>query len=216
MALMSNKLFLLPLLLLITSSSQAGSEFYCCVDSNNRKVCGDSLPRQCYSHSYQVFDSSGNFSREVSPPLTPEEKQAQVAEKQRRKRQEETDREQQRRDQALLDTYATPQDIDFSQRKAENDVNIAIAATQDSVNIAMAKRQKLLNEAEFYRKTTLPPELAKNLRAIEHQIKLDQELLELKKRDFETIRNKYDADRQRYQQLTGRRSSGSSGTSIGR
>lgn len=144
--------------------------------------------------------------KEVSGPLTPEERQAQVAEIQRKKQQEEAAREQQRRDQALLDTYATPEDIDLSQRKAEDDVRTLIADTQANINVAMAKRKKLLDEAEFYRKTTMPPDLARNLRAIEHQIKLDQDLLELKKHDFETIRNKYDADRQRYLQLTGRRS----------
>jgi hypothetical protein len=200
---MPNKL-LFPLLLLTASVCQAG-EFYCCQDSNGRRVCGDTLPEQCRNHAYRVLDSAGNITREVGPPLSAEEKAQLAIENQRKKLQEAAAREQHRKDQALLDTYATPQDIDLSQRKAENDVNFAIAASQAKINEANAKRRKLLDEAEFYKKKGLPPELAKNLRTVEYEIKVEQELLDVKKRDFETIRAKYDADRQRYQELTGRR-----------
>lgn len=202
---MSKKL-LLPLLLLAATSTQAASEFYCCQDSNGRRVCSDTLPDQCRGRPYRVLDSGGNVTREVGPPLTPEEKAQQAQENQRKKQQEEAAREQQRKDQALLDTYATPQDIDLAQRKAENDVNLAIAASQAKLGEAGKKRQKLANEAEFYKKKRLPAELDKNLRTVDHEIKVEQELLDVKKHDLETIRNKYEADRKRYQELTGRRS----------
>lgn len=193
---------LLPVLLIIASTSQAASEFYCCQDGNGRRVCSDTLPDQCRGRPYKVLDSGGNVMREVGPPPSAEERQQQAAENVRRKQQEEAAREQQRKDQALLDTYATPQDIDLSQRKAENDVNFAIAATQAKINVAVAKRKKLLDEAEFYRKKGLPPELDKSLKAVEHEIKVEQELLDVKKHDFELIRAKYDADRQRFMELT--------------
>ncbi|MFZ2265978.1 MAG: DUF4124 domain-containing protein [Azonexus sp.] len=202
---MSKQLLLLPLLLLIAASSQAASEFYCCQDNSGRRACSDTLPEQCRGRPYKVLDSGGNIMREVGPPLTAEERQQQAAENVRRKQQEEAAREQNRKDQALLDTYATLQDIDLSQRKAENDVNLAMAATQAKINVAMTKRKKLLDEAEFYRKKSLPPELDKSLRAVEHEIKVEQELLDVKKHDFELIRAKYDADRQRYLDLTTRR-----------
>jgi len=190
------------LLLLVASSSQAASEFYCCQDSSGRRVCSDTLPEQCRGRPYRVLDSGGNIMREVGPPLNAEERAQLAAENIRKKQQDEAAREQQRKDQALLDTYATLQDIDLSQRKAENDLNLAIAATQAKINVATTKRRKLLDEAEFYRKKSLPPELDRDLRAIEHEIKLEQDLLDLKKRDFETIRTKYDGDRQRYLELT--------------
>ncbi|MGE5472257.1 MAG: hypothetical protein ACM3X0_15780 [Bacteroidota bacterium] len=194
------------LLLLIATAAQAGGEFYCCQDAaNGRRVCGDTLPEQCRGRPYRVLDSNGNVIKEVGRPLTAEEKVEQAAENLRQKQRDEAAREQQRKDQALLDTYATPQDIDLSQRKAENDVKLAIAATEAKIEVALGKRKKLRDEAEFYRKKALPPELDKNLRAIEHELKVEQELLDVKKHDFETIRAKYDADRLRYQELTGKR-----------
>jgi hypothetical protein len=204
---MPNRL-LLTLLLLISSSAQAaGSEFYCCQDANGRRVCADTLPDQCRGKPYRVLDSAGNVVKEVGRPLTPEERVQQAADNLRQKQLEEANREQMRKDQALLDTYATLQDIDLSQRKAEDDVKLAISTSQAKIDVANKKKKKLLDEAEFYRKRALPPDLDKSLRTVEYELKIEQELMDVKKRDFETIRNKYDADRKRYLELTGKRRS---------
>jgi hypothetical protein len=199
------KIFFTPLLLISLNSVQAAGEFYCCHDqSSGRRVCGDVLPEQCRGHAYRVLDSGGNIVKEVGAPLTPEQKAEQVLENQRRKQLENASREQRRRDQALLDTYAMPEDIDLAQRKAEADVNLAILATIGRIDEARTKRKKLEDEAEFYKKKALPPDLDRDLRALDHEIKLQQELLDIKKRDFDSIKAKYDADRKRYFELTRR------------
>lgn len=198
---MSKRLAPFILLALLTPTAQA--DFYCCQDPvSGRRVCGDSLPEQCRGRAYRLLDSGGNVIKEVGPPLTPEQKAEKLLEDRRRKQLEEASREQRRRDQALLDTYAMPQDIDLAQRKAEADVNLAIKDTEERIEAARNKRKKFEAEAEFYKKKNLPPELAKNLAALDHEIRLQQELLELKKREFDTIKTKYDADRKRYYELT--------------
>jgi len=199
------KLLLAPLLLISLNSAQASGEFYCCQDpGTGRRVCGDVLPDQCRGRAYRVLDSGGNIVKEVGAALTPEQKAEQVAENRRRKQLEDASREQRRRDQALLDTYAMPEDIDLAQKKAEADVNFAILATISRIDQARTKRKKFEDEAEFYKKKTLPPDLERDLRALDHEIKLQQELLDIKKRDFESIKAKYDADRKRYFELTRR------------
>jgi hypothetical protein len=199
------KLLLAPLLLISLGTAQAAGEFYCCHDpSTGRRVCGDMLPEQCRGRAYRVLDSGGNIVKEVGAALTPEQKAELVLENRRRKQLEDASREQRRRDQALLDTYAMPEDIDLAQRKAEADVNLAILATITRIDQARTKRKKFENEAEFYKKKALPPDLERDLRALDHEIKLQQELLDIKKRDFEAIKSKYDADRKRYFELTRR------------
>lgn len=191
--------------LLLATSALGASEFYCCQDpANGRRVCGDTLPEQCRGRAYRVMDSAGNVVKEVGAPLTAEQKAEQILENKRRKQLEDASREQRRRDQALLDTYSMPEDIDLAQKKAEADLNVAIQAAKERVASAQGKRKKLADEAEFYKKKTLPPDLDKDLRAIDHEIKLQQELLELKKKEFDTIKAKYDADRKRYFELTRR------------
>lgn len=200
------KYLLAPILLLVlVTASQAAGEFYCCHDpSSGRRVCGDTLPEQCRGRAYRVLDSGGNIVREVGPPLTAEQKAEQAIENRRKKKLEDADRELRRRDQALLDTYTTPEDIDLAQKKAEADVNLAILAAVARIDDARIRRKKFADEAEFYKKKALPADIDRELKAIDHEIKLHQDLLELKKKDFETIKAKYDADRKRYFELTRR------------
>src|SRR5574343_295789 len=196
-----------PLLaaLLANTAQAASSEFYCCHDpATGRRVCSDTLPEQCRGRAYKVLDSGGNIVKEVGAPLTAEQKAEQAREQQRRKQMEDAGREQRRRDQALLDTYATSEDIDLAQKKAEADVNAAMLTTIARIDAAQVKRHKLADEAEFYKKKTMPAELDRDLRAIDHEIRLQQELLTLKKKEFDTIKAKYDADRKRYFELTRR------------
>ena len=201
---------LLPLLLLLLApGAEAMGEFYCCQDpASGRRICGDSLPAQCRGQAYRILDSGGNTIREVGPPLTPEQKAEQAAETRRRKQMEEDARETRRKDQALLDTYATPADIDLAQEKAERDVNIAIRNAEASIEASRIKRQKHEAEAEFYKKKAMPPQLQKELRTIDHEIKVQRELVDVKTRELAAVRSKYEADRKRYFELTGRTSAG--------
>ena len=194
------------IVLLAAFSTQAAApvtpgKMYCC---EGGRICGDSLPEQCRGKAYRILDSSGNVLKEVGPPLTAEQKAQAAAEAQHKKELEEQAKEQRRKDQALLDTYATPQDIDLAQRKAEADVNLAIKGAEDRIAAARKQRMKFEEEAEFYKKKALPPEVAKGIRDADHEIKTQQELLDVKKGDAATIKAKYDADRKRYGELTGR------------
>jgi hypothetical protein len=197
---------LAPLLLLLACTSvQAAGDFYCCPDpASGRRICGDTLPDQCRGRAYRVLDSAGNTVKEVGPPLTAEQKTELAAESLRKKQLDEAAREQRRKDQALLDTYASPQDIDLAQRKAETDINLAVQNAQASIEAARNKRKKFEQEAEFYKKKTMPAELAKEMGALDHEIKVQQELMDVKKQDSAAIKAKYDLDRKRYFELTGR------------
>ncbi len=193
-------------LLLAAFSVQAAApvgpgKIYCC---EGGRICADSLPEQCRGKAYRILDSAGNVLKEIGPPLTPEQKAELAAEAKRKKELEEHAKEQRRKDQALLDTYATPQDIDMAQQKAEADVNLAIKAAEDRIAAARKTRKKFEDEAEFYKKKAVPADVAKGLRDADHEIKTQQELLDVKKGDAASIKTKYDADRKRYAELTGR------------
>ncbi len=213
------KLLAIAAALLLTGQALAAGEFYCCQDpQSGRRVCGDSVPDACRGRGFKVFDRGGNLLKEVGPPLTPEQKAAKAAEELRRKQEEAAAKELQRKDQALLDTYATPEDIDMAQKKAEGDVTLALREAQSRLDGIRKKHTKIANEAEFYKKKTMPPELQKDLRAVEHEMQVQQELIGAKNKEFDTIRSRYEADRKRYTELTGRRSTTAapSGTAVPR
>lgn len=175
--------------------------FYCC---EGGRICGDSLPEQCRGKAYRILDSAGNLVKEVGPPLTPEQKAQAVLEEKRRKELEEQAKEQRRKDTALLETYTSVRDIDRAQERAEADVTVVIKAAAAKVEEVTKRRKKFENEAEFYRNKPLPPDLAKGLRETEHEIKTQEELLAIKRGEFDAIKAKYDGDRKRYLELTGK------------
>lgn len=192
-------------LLLLASSAQAAGNFYCCPDPvTGRRTCSDTVPEACRGKAYKVIDGAGNVLKEVAPPLTAEQKAEAAALARKKQEQEDAAREQRRKDQALLDTYASVRDIDVAQKQAEADLQQAITAANAQIDVIRIQRKKFENEAEFYKKSTMPPDVARGLREADYGIKLLEETREVKRRDFQSVKAKYDSDRRRYLEITSR------------
>lgn len=187
-----------------TPSAQVSGESVCCVDAGGHRVCSDLLPPQCAGRAYKVYNQQGLLVREVAAPLSAEEKAARAAAERREKEAIAAQQEQRRRDQALLQTYASVQDIDRQQMRAEAEVTQAIAAAEARIAEASRRRQKFAREAEFYPRGNLPPDIAKGLRDEDVEIRTQTELAEAKKRELAQIRAKYAEDRKRFLELTRR------------
>lgn len=191
--------------LFFTLSAQAAGTFFCCPDPNTgRRTCGDTLPEVCRGKAYKVIGGDGTVLKEVGPPLTAEQKSEAAALAKRKQEQEDVVREQRRKDQALLDTYSSVNDIDVAQQQAEADLQHAITSANAQIDVIREQRKKYEREAEFYKKKAVPADVAKGLREADYSIKLLEDTREVKRRDFQTIKAKYDTDRRRYLEITSR------------
>ncbi|MDE2583811.1 MAG: hypothetical protein KGN39_00310 [Betaproteobacteria bacterium] len=195
------------LLALSIGSAQAGKLF--CCEVNGQKTCGDILPAQCAVRGYTEINKQGVAVRQVAPPLTPEQQAQKEAEEQRKKEAEAALKEQKRKDMALLNTYSSEKDIDLRRAQAEQDVDAQIKQHENKLADAQKRLKKLKDEAEFYKKGNLPPDLNKHLRDTEYDIKSLGELIEARQKDLVAVRARFDADKQRYIELT--RGAGSGG-----
>ena len=119
-------------------------------------------------------------------------------------RQEAARREQQRKDQALLNTYGSERDIDAMRIRSEEDVNKSIKDAETKIAEIRAQRKKFENEAEFYKKKTVPADIQKGLRDTESEIKAQESIIEAKRKELDIIRIKYDEDKKRFLDLTRR------------
>lgn len=186
-------------------SAAAAADFYCCQDpASGRRTCGDNLPEICRGRSHKVLDAAGNTLREVGPPPTAEQKTQAQAEAQRRQDEAAALREQRRRNQALLATYSSVQDIDDARSRSEAEVFASIRAVEAQIATLRQRRKKLENETEFYRKKTLPPEVAKGLQDADFAIQAQTDLLAAKNKELEAVRARYDEDKRRYLELLGK------------
>lgn len=177
---------------------------YCCQDpANGRRVCGDSLPEQCRGRPYRVLDGAGNVVKEVEGALSAEEKAARAAEAKRQKEEEAQQRIQRRKDQALLETYGSLEELDKTQAHDEAELLAAIRQAEEKISATRKERKRWEDEAEFYAKKTLPPDVDKGLRMADFEIRAQTALLESKKKDLEAVRAKYAEDRRRFVQIRG-------------
>ena len=199
------KLLALLLATLTGTSALAAGNFFCCNDASGKQVCGDILPQACYGRAYRELGSNGQTIRTVDAPLTAEQRSQREAEEEKRKREEEKRKEQQRKDQALLNTYGTEQDIELMRKRAEGDVLKAIANAEKKIVEIRQQRKKFENEAEFYKKKTLPHEVKKGLADADSDINSQEVFIAEKKKELEVIRAKYDEDKRRFVELISQR-----------
>lgn len=187
--------------LIAVPSTHAG-DFLCCSDPNGRRVCGDVLPEQCKGRAYKVIDSTGNVIKEVGPPLTAEQKAEQAAEAKRKKELEVARREQQRKDAALLETYPSIKEIDLARSRAENEVLATMKQAEQRIEAATKRRKKFEDEADFYKKKELPPEVARGLKDADDEIRAQKTLVDSKQKDLESVRAKFAEDKRRYLEIS--------------
>lgn len=172
--------------------------FFCCTDASGKKICGDILPQACYGRAYRELGSNGQVIRSVEAPLTAEQRAQRAAEEAQRLREEEKRKEQNRKDQALLNTYASEQDVDVMRKRAEEDVLQAIRAAEKQITELRLQRKKFENEAEFYKKKTLPPDVRKGLADTDSDIGVQEAFIADKKKELATVRARYDEDKRRF------------------
>lgn len=172
--------------------------FFCCTDASGKKICGDILPQACYGRAYRELGSNGQVIRSVEAPLTAEQRAQRAAEEAQRLREEEKRKEQNRKDQALLNTYASEQDVDVMRKRAEEDVLQAIRAAEKQITELRLQRKKFENEAEFYKKKTLPPDVRKGLADTDSDIGVQEAFIADKKKELATVRARYDENKRRF------------------
>src|SRR5437773_237878 len=115
-------------------------------------------------------------------------------------------REAVRRNSALLATYTSAQDIDEARSRALADNQKAVKEVELRIEAIKKRQASYDKELELYKGDNKPPaRLQDDIRDAEIDLQAQENLLAVKKKDADTINAKYDQDKQRYLELTGRR-----------
>jgi hypothetical protein len=146
----------------------------------------------------------GGVTKEVEAPLTAEQRAAREAEVVRKKEEERKAAEQARKDRALLDSYSNEKEIDAVRDRSIADIEKNAEQAKNRLESALAKQKKLDQEKEFYQKKPLPVQLKKQIEGNEEEIATQQKALAQKDVDIAAARERYEADKQRYLQLSGK------------
>lgn len=187
-------------MLALSAAAGAQTTTYCCVDAGGARICGDTLPQACFNRAYRIVAPSGRTVREIEAPLTPEQRARREAEQRAQREQAAREAEARRRDQVLLDSYSSVEEIDTRRDReiAVIEAELRHARMREADLLATQVKLEKLKPA----KGPVPRDLATDLDTVASELRAVRSVLASKQRDIDNIRNRFAQDRKRYVELT--------------
>jgi len=189
------------LLALVLTAAPAWATLYVCTDAHGKTITADQPPPECANLPIRELRQDGSVRRVIEPPLTEEQRKAR-AEKTRREYQErEAKRSQARRDFALMETYASEQEIEAARQAALAGRQTMIDRSKQRMDSFAVDRTRLENEAEFYANRKLPDKLERAIEANKALVQAEQRLISEMQVDMARINKRFDNELERFREL---------------
>ena len=169
-----------------TLSFAAEAQSYRCVGKDGKKYYGQSVPPQCVGLPVEQLNAQGLVIKHIDAQATADERAKKEAEEADRKKREAISKDEGRRDRALLATYTSDKDVDEARGRALEGNRIQVIEVEAKI-AALKKRRGAPNE---------------DVKGIDIDLKAQENLLAVKKREADSINARYDDDKKRYAELT--------------
>jgi hypothetical protein len=166
-----------------------------------KTVYTDKLPTEAAGKANEQFNRYGTMVKREPAAPTAEELAAREVDRKRKLEEEVAAKEAKRRNQALLNTYASEKDIDDARARALQSNDEAIKDAERKVADAQKRQKQLATEAEFYQKRPMPGQLKLDIQNNQVELKAHGDLLDAKRKETAVINAKYDEDKRRYIEL---------------
>ncbi len=175
------------------------------VDEKGVTHFGDSIPPQYADRPRSELDSDGRVIKKVNGPLTPEQLKAKEEDAAKQKQAAQAAVEQKRHDQALLNTYSNPKEIDLTRDRNLQQVDLAIGSIQTRMKSVQMRLDDYNKQASRFTQThkAVPSDLQNDIKDSQTEMSNLQSMLAQKNKEKTDMRARYDKDKQRYIELTG-------------
>jgi hypothetical protein len=194
--------------LMMTPLAAQAQITYRCTGMDGKKYYGSTIPMQCMGHPVEQLNAQGMVVRRIDPEGEQKEREAKAAAAAKLQEEENANREESRRNRALLATYTSERDIEDARTRALEDNRNAIQQVETRIDALKKRRAGYDKELEFYQdkkgNTKPPAKLLEDIDSVDGDLKVQQGLLSAKKKEVDAINAKYDQDKQRFIQLTRR------------
>ena len=195
----------------LTASAQPRDEQYTyrCTGKDGKKYYGQAIPQACLGQPLELLNKQGLVVKRIDPDG---DEKARIAKEQEAEKKREADaaqKDQQRRNRALLATYTSEKDIEEARARALREHQKQLDEIQGRMDEIKRRHAGYTKEMTLYIKDTTkgaaPPRLKEEITNAEIDLKAQQSLLEAKKKEAEGINARYNEDKRRYQEATGKR-----------
>ena len=197
---------LLALIAGVTLSFPVAAKLYKWVDDNGTTHYGETVPPEYANKDRLELNKEGLVikSKEV---LTPERRHTKEQGDEKKRNEESAALEQQRHDKTLINTYSNVKEIDLARIRSLQQIDARINVIGSAVKAASDNLMGLQNEADGYAKRNkeIPDSLKDDLQ--QAQARLDKLNKDMEKPQAEkaVVEARYDADKARYIELTGKK-----------
>ena len=181
-------------------AAQAQAVTYRCQSADGKKYYGSAIPMQCAGRLVEVLNSGGMVIKRIDPAA--EEKarlEKEAKEGKRPSQQTPQERDEERRNRALLATYTSVKDIEDARQRALRDNAQQAGRFEQRIKELQTRRTRYEKELETYKSAGKASNTVEdNIKNVDLEIAAQHELLKSKQNEVPAINAKYDADKQRY------------------
>jgi len=179
------------------------ADTYRCIAKDGKRYYGSIIPAECQGRAVELLSAQGVVVRRIDPEGAEKERLAKEASQARRRQEESAARETLRRNQAILATYSSEKDIEDARARALTEHAKATQLVENRLDSLRSQHAGYEKDLESYKGKGEPPSiLRENLKVVETDLEAQQQLLDLRKREFEAINARYDDDKKRYSALS--------------
>jgi hypothetical protein len=181
----------------------AEAQSYRCTGKDGKKYYGQAVPPQCLGQPVEQLNAQGMVVKRYDAAASAAEREKMQAEEEERKKREAVSKEEGRRNRALLATYTSEKDIEQARARALKENEGAIKDIEKRIGGLKKRQEEIKKELDFFQGKNKPPaKLAQDLQSAEFDIKTQEQLMAAKRKEVDTINQRYDDDKKRYNDLT--------------
>ncbi len=181
----------------------ADAQSYRCTGKDGKKYYGATIPNQCIGQLVEQLNPQGLVIRRIEPPLTPEQRAKREAEEKAAAEKAAQDKEDARRNRALLATYQSEKDIELARQRALDDNAKAIKQIESQIAQIRKRQEGYKKEMEFYKGKNKPPaKFEMDVKSAEKDLAVQEKLLASRQEEVKSINARFDDDKRRFLELT--------------
>lgn len=202
---MTKSQLLIALIAGISFSLPVSAKMYKWVDDQGVTHYGETIPPQYADKDRTELNKKGRVIK-TNEVLSPEERLLKEEEDARKRAEKEAALESKRRDKALINTYSSPAEIDLARRRNLQQIDARVNGVGAQLKIVSDRMAGLQKEADGYQQSgkKMPKSLQDDLSETESRLGKLQLDLDKAKADKAAMEARYDADKARYRELTGK------------
>jgi len=181
---------------------------YRCKGTDGKKYYGQTIPQACFGQPLELINKQGMVVKRIDPEGEEKARLAKEAEAEKKREMEAAQRDDLRRNRALLATYTSEKDIEESRNRALRDHQKQVQEVERRIGDIKKRQERFEKDLAVYKeagKGEPPARLREEIVNASIDLKAQQGLLDAKKKETVGINARYDEDKRRYQEATGRR-----------